>query len=257
MQMPFGVYNSIQVPENLKYLRLLYLFMKGKILKTYDKKGNIFKKFSPIDNDFTDLIKKNLKKDSVVLDLGCGGGRLTVSINEYAKKVVGIDFSRELITQAKKNAKRKNIRYVVMDGERLSFAPATFDMVISHAVINKRMCKANPAFKGAYRVLRKGGLLIVKIINRSWGKEFKFKGGYDKKEIANILDNTGFKNVKIDVQRKNFTAHSYEDVKWINDTEASILSPKKAFEEFFKKGEMKGKYAFDDSFMTAYAEKKD
>ena len=228
---------------------------KNKILHTYDRKGNLFKKVFKINNEYTDLIKKNLTKNSLVLELGCGGGRLTLSINDYAKKVIGIDFSKELIKQAKANAKKPNIEYKVMDGEKIRFDSETFDMVVSHAVINKKMCRADLAFKGTCFVLKPRGKLVVKMIYSTWGKEFKFKGGYNKEEIVKILSKIGFKKIKVTVKKQMFQADSYDKVKWIKDTEAPHLSPKKAFEDFFKKSEINGKYVFDDSFMIVYAEK--
>ncbi len=229
--------------------------MKKNILQNYTKKDNVFKSFLTIKNEYTVLIKKNLTTKSMVLDLGCGGGRLTTSINKFAKKIIGIDFSKELIKQAKSNSKRSNVEYKVMDGEKLVFAPNNFDVVVSHAVINKGMCRADKAFKGTFSILKPQGKLIVKMIYSTWGKEFKFKGGYNKEEITKILRKIGFKKINVFVNKQRFRANSYENVKWVRDTEAPQLSPKKVFEDFFRISKRKNNYSFDDSFMIVYAEK--
>ena len=228
--------------------------IKKNIQKTYSKKDSSFKRIKIIDNAFTDLIKKNVDKGSVVLDLGCGGGRLTISLNRFVKKIIGIDFSKELVCSARRNAKRKNIEYAAMDGEKLDFPANSFDVIVSHAVLNKRMCRAEYALKSAYRILKPKGRIIIKMIYHTWGKEFKFSGGYDSKEIKGILKSIGFKNIDVKVQRQKCKAKKAEDVAWVRSTEAVNLSPKNVFEEFFSGS--KKDYCFDDSFMIVYAEKR-
>jgi len=226
--------------------------VKQSIRKIYNRKDSTFKKFSKLDNEYTDLIKKNLEKDSVVLDIGCGCGKLTASIHKHAKKVVGIDFSEELIKSAKK---ARNIEYKIMDGERLSFPKDSFDVIISHAVLNKIMCKADKALKQGYRILKPGGKIITKMIYKSWGKEFGFKEGYNKKEIQYILKQIGYKNIDISITRQTRKINNENEIIWLRSTEAAD-SPKN-LEEWFNISRQKGKYIFDDSFMVVYAEKSD
>lgn len=142
-----------------------------------------------------------------------------------------------------------------MDAEHLDFPKETFDAVVSHAVINKKMCKAPQTLASIKKVLKREGKIIIKLIYATWGKEFGFKGGYNKKELQEILKKKSYKNVCINIHRQQYKAKNYEQVAWVKDTEAPILSPKKQFEAFFAKD--KKKYSFDDSFMIIYAEKKD
>jgi ubiquinone/menaquinone biosynthesis C-methylase UbiE len=229
--------------------------MKEAIVKTYDKSTETFGKFKIINNEFSDLILSRINKDSMVLDVGCGGGRLTTSINKFVKKVIGVDYSKELIKYAKKYNSRKNIAYKFMDGEKLDFPSNSFDAVVSHAVINKLMCKAKPTFKSALKVLKPKGNLIIKIIYNTWGKEFNFKGGYSAKEIREILSKLGFKKIKIKIVRQNFKGKSVKSMKGIEDTEAGAVISEEAFEKFYEKCERTRKYSFDDSFMIVMAEK--
>jgi ubiquinone/menaquinone biosynthesis C-methylase UbiE len=227
--------------------------MKNNIQKTYDQSNNSFKKIKLIDNEYTDLIKKNVDKNSKVLDLGCGGGRLTLSINKYVNCIIGIDFSKELISSAKKNTKANNVTFKVMDGEKLDFQKDSFDVIVSHAVLNKKMCRANIALKSAYKILKPKGKIIIKMIYSTWGKEFNFSGGYNSGEIKKILKDIGYKKIKVKIQRQKFTSSKYKDTMWVRSTEAINLSPIKVLEEFFSPS--KKEYCFDDSFMIVYAEK--
>jgi ubiquinone/menaquinone biosynthesis C-methylase UbiE len=227
--------------------------MKKNIQKTYNKSNSSFKKINLIDNEYTDLIKKNVDKNSTVLDLGCGGGRLTLSINKYVNSIIGIDFSKELISSAKKNKNANNVTFKVMDGEKLDFPKDSFDVVVSHAVLNKKMCRANIALKSAYKIIKPKGKIIIKMIYSTWGKEFNFSGGYNSGEIKTILKNIGYKKIRVKIERQKFISSNYKDIIWVRSTEAINLSPKKVFEDFFSPS--KEEYCFDDSFMIVYAEK--
>lgn len=71
------------------------------------------------NNDYVEIYKKkkkegrldrlksyfNLKKDDVVLDLGCGSGFLLDLIKNDVKSYVGIDLSQEFIAESKKHTK--------------------------------------------------------------------------------------------------------------------------------------------------------
>ncbi len=72
---------------------------------------------------------------AVVLDLGCGQGRLTVPISRFCSHIVGVDFTPQAIESAKQYArqeKRDNIDFFVADAlEFIKKQPAsTFDLVV-------------------------------------------------------------------------------------------------------------------------------
>ena len=59
------------------------------------KKGRIF------HNEDIKFLREIIPQDSNILELGCGNGHLLSSLNP--KYGVGIDFSKKLIAEAKKN----------------------------------------------------------------------------------------------------------------------------------------------------------
>jgi SAM-dependent methyltransferase len=73
-----------------------------------------------------------------VLDAGCGGGGMPLSLAEHAREVVGIDpidrFSQAGVTLARERQLR-NLAFARADGLALPFPAKTFDLVLSHAVI--------------------------------------------------------------------------------------------------------------------------
>src|SRR6267143_4861069 len=96
----------------------------------------------------------------VVLDVGCGVGTFTIKMAERAKEVVGVDFSRVAISEARKNLSnsgRKNLGFELINAESLHFPDETFDLVT---------CRRGPvtdrksSLREAHRVLKRHGTLM-------------------------------------------------------------------------------------------------
>ncbi|MEI4830412.1 class I SAM-dependent methyltransferase [Bacillus sp. FJAT-53711] len=101
-------------------------------------------------------------KEKRVIDIGCGGGIYTKQLAMMgAAEAVGFDFSNEMLEAAKENcAHIQNVSFVQGDAHNLPFADATFDIVISRAVIHH--LEHIPQFlQEAYRTLKRNGILIL------------------------------------------------------------------------------------------------
>jgi SAM-dependent methyltransferase len=73
-----------------------------------------------------------------VLDAGCGGGGMPLSLAEHAREVVGIDPVERFGAAGMRLARERglaNLRFARADGMALPFRNGTFDLVLSHAVI--------------------------------------------------------------------------------------------------------------------------
>lgn len=97
-----------------------------------------------------------------VLDCGCGTGPMLQILHEKYpdKRYVGLDLTPEMIAAAQ--AKQlSNTEFLVGDSEHLPFAEESFDAVIC---TNSFHHYPHPQdfFNSAYRVLRKGGRLILR-----------------------------------------------------------------------------------------------
>ena len=87
-----------------------------------------------------------------VLDCGCGTGPMIELLHEKYpdKHYVGLDLTPEMIRVAQaKNL--SNTEFLVGDSENLPFAEGSFDAVI-----------CSNSFHSAYRVLKKGGRLVLR-----------------------------------------------------------------------------------------------
>ncbi len=73
-----------------------------------------------------------------VLDAGCGGGGMPLSLAEEASRVVGIDpaerFQDAGVRLGRERGSR-NLHFALADGMALPFRNGSFDLVLSHAVI--------------------------------------------------------------------------------------------------------------------------
>jgi SAM-dependent methyltransferase len=73
-----------------------------------------------------------------VLDAGCGGGGMPLSLAEEARSVVGIDPIPRFPDAGARLARERglrNLHFALADGMMLPFSAGAFDLVLSHAVI--------------------------------------------------------------------------------------------------------------------------
>jgi ubiquinone/menaquinone biosynthesis C-methylase UbiE len=115
---------------------------------------------------------------SRVLDLGCGIGRLTGWLAGQAgsdpdgtevpcplqepARVVGTDFSLEMVERAAREVRAGNVEFIHADAAHLPFADDSFDLVVSVGVLQHLV--RTPDFRAACsqiaRVLAPGGVLV-------------------------------------------------------------------------------------------------
>jgi len=74
-----------------------------------------------------------------VLDAGCGGGGMPLSLADHADTVIGIDpinrFGDAGVKLARERGLSEKLHFLQADGMKLPFASGSFDLVLSHAVI--------------------------------------------------------------------------------------------------------------------------
>ncbi len=138
-------------------------------------------------------------KDNVILDAGCGTGGMFNTLSKYGN-VYGSDQSPAAV----EFAKEKNIAAEIATGSitELPFANNTFDMVVCLDVLYHAMVGSdNRALREFWRVLRPGGILIIREPAYNWlrGHHDQLvwaKRRYSKKELASKLTEVGFSLIK-------------------------------------------------------------
>jgi arsenite methyltransferase len=107
-----------------------------------------------------------IKEGNVVVDLGSGAGNdafIARSIVGPHGKVVGVDFTENMVSRARDNAQKlgyKNVEFRLGDIEDVPIANNAADVVISNCVLNLVPDKQK-AFSEMFRILKPGGHFSV------------------------------------------------------------------------------------------------
>lgn len=124
-----------------------------------------------------DLIRQYVPlKDKRILDVGCGLGMYVRKFRVFSQEVYGVDIDPEKVAQAS----RELPDIQVATAEELPFRPGSFDVVLSHEVI-EHVNDDRQALAEALRVLADGGYLVVFVPNRLYPFEthgFYWRGKY-------------------------------------------------------------------------------
>lgn len=124
----------------------------------------------PSYNVLISEIVSHIKDCESVADLGCGTGniiKLLVEENPGIERIVGVDYSPEMLEIAKKKLIRVDDGKILLyqsDVTQLSLEKESFDGAISNNVLfNLDNSKREPekAIANAYNILRIGGIFVV------------------------------------------------------------------------------------------------
>ena len=158
-----------------------------------------------------DFVLNKISQNDVVLDLGCGYGRVAIRLLKTSKKVIGIDISKDNIQLAKKRVgTSENCEFYTMDAIDLKFVDGFFDMVI--CVQNGISAfKVNPLrlIKESIRVTRKGGTVLFSTYSEKfWDNRLKWFQIQAEHGLIGEIDYRQTKNGVI-ICRDGFKAITY------------------------------------------------
>jgi SAM-dependent methyltransferase len=127
------------------------------------------------------LLGVELARTDVVVDIGCGIGRLTRALAARAGQVLALDVSSEMLARAQElNAHLDNVRWLHSDGTTLApVADSSVDACFSHVVFNHI---PDPEITLGYvremgRVLRAGGWSAFQVSNDPGAEAHAPSGG--------------------------------------------------------------------------------
>ena len=158
-----------------------------------------------------------IKKGDTVVDLGSGAGNdCFVARNETGNegKVIGIDFTPIMIQKARINAEKlgfNNVEFREGDIDAMPLSDAIADVIGSNCVLNLVPNKEK-VFKDIHRVLKPGGhfsisdIVLVGELPESLLKDAEMyagcvAGAIQKSDYLNLIENNGFKAVKIQKEK--------------------------------------------------------
>jgi ubiquinone/menaquinone biosynthesis C-methylase UbiE len=94
-----------------------------------------------------------------ILDVGCGNGNLFTMLPEGKYELYGVDFSENMIIEARRNCEFK-ASFTVADAERLPFDDDTFDMIVCNASFHHYI-HPDTVLEEMHRVLKDGGKVLI------------------------------------------------------------------------------------------------
>ncbi len=158
-----------------------------------------------------------IKKGNTVVDLGSGAGNdCFVARAETGEtgKVIGVDFSDEMLAKARQNAIKlgfTNVDFIQGDIEELPLESSIADVVVSNCVLNLVPDKQK-AFSQVYRILKPGGhfsisdVVLVGELPEKLREEAELyagcvSGAIQKDEYIEVIRNAGFSDIKIQKEK--------------------------------------------------------
>ena len=162
------------------------------------------------------------KKESLILDIGCGKGHISVLLASLGYSVHAIDieetkgeqleisekkWQQSIWTDLEKAYPHFNLKYQFYNGIKIPFQNESFDGVMAYAVIEHAANYVNFLIE-ANRVLKKGGqLFIFRCPRKQSGMEYAaqlLKMSHheklmDEKELEEALRTTGFQKIRMEI----------------------------------------------------------
>jgi len=112
------------------------------------------------------FIRDVLPRQAIVLDAGCGDGRVTRFLTRKGYRVVGIDISAKVLALAKTKVDIQNreVDFVQADVTQLPFRGRTFSAVLFIGTF-VYMRNISPAIEEAHRVSAESGITVFNVLN--------------------------------------------------------------------------------------------
>ncbi|MBO9635457.1 MAG: arsenite methyltransferase [Chitinophagaceae bacterium] len=159
-----------------------------------------------------------MKEGDTVIDLGSGAGNdcfIARKVVGASGKVIGVDFTPEMIKKARKNAEKLNFHNVEFrqgDIEDLPVTSNIADVIVSNCVLNLVPNK-HKVISEVYRALKPGGhfsisdIVLIGEMEASWKQVAELyagcvSGAIQKTEYLSIIQEAGFENITIQKEKE-------------------------------------------------------
>ncbi|ULQ55689.1 arsenite methyltransferase [Flavihumibacter rivuli] len=158
-----------------------------------------------------------IKEGDTVIDLGSGAGNdcfVARAVVGEQGKVIGIDFTEQMIEKARENAEKlgyNNVEFRFGDIEKMPVAANRADVIVSNCVLNLVPNK-EAVFQEIYRVLKPGGHFSISDIVLEGEMPAKWKevaelyagcisGAIQKEDYLGTIKSNGFVNLQLQKEK--------------------------------------------------------
>ena len=141
-----------------------------------------------------------------IVDIGCGEGYLTLEAARFARSVIGVDRSDEVLERARALVARRritNVQWRKGDIARLPLPDASVDLaLLSQALHHSR--DPEEAISEASRVLRPGGQILILDLrehDEGWVRDRLGDAhlGFSDRTLSDLLERAGYTHIRVSV----------------------------------------------------------
>ncbi len=145
------------------------------------------------------FIQSLIKKNDSVLEIGCGGGRLSCEIQQSGYKVISTDFEPSAVHYTKGSGIMNS--FVSNSGEGIPIRDESIDLIVMTDVLEHILDHAL-TIQECHRVLKRGGYIVITVpaypcLFSSWDKWNKHYRRYTKKQLVYLAETSHLKIKKL------------------------------------------------------------
>ena len=169
---------------------------KRRVMICYDTTADIYdRRYAEEQAAKVEAALKNVRiaKESAILDVGCGTGLLFERVADEAGGIVGLDFSKKCLLQAKKrtcNRSLHDVQLIQADADNMPFRNKVFKTVFAMTILQNTPSPAETLVE-IKRVSRNDALFVVSGLKKIFSKE-----GFER-----LLRNSQLRNFTIDDEK--------------------------------------------------------
>jgi ubiquinone/menaquinone biosynthesis C-methylase UbiE len=139
---------------------------KRRVMISYDTTASIYdRRYAEEQVAKVEAALKNVRieKEGLILDVGCGTGILFDHVADESDGIVGLDFSKKCLLQAKErisNKSLRNVQLILADADNMPFHNEVFNTVFAMTIL-QNMPSASETLAEIKRVSRNDALFVV------------------------------------------------------------------------------------------------